>query len=45
MLEAGFTKTVAYWEGEDGDGSGDGEFYRSEREENCESWVTYIMAT
>ncbi len=44
LAEAGFSKTVAYWEGEDGDGGGDGEFYATEEAENCESWVTYIAA-
>lgn len=45
MEEAGFPKTVAYWEEDDedeDDDSGSGEFYISESEENCESWVTYI---
>jgi hypothetical protein len=44
MHEAGFSKVVAYWEGEDGDGGGDGNFYPSTEEENCESWVTYLCA-
>ena len=44
MREAGFSKVVAYWEGEDGDGGGDGNFYPSTKEENCESWVTYLCA-
>ncbi|MCB9059905.1 MAG: class I SAM-dependent methyltransferase [Halobacteriovoraceae bacterium] len=43
MIDAGFSDTVAYWEGDDEDGSGDGEFYVSDNEENCESWVTYIV--
>ena len=44
MEEAGFSKTVAYWEGEDGEGGGDGEFYATEQAENCDAWVTYIAA-
>jgi len=44
MEEAGFSKTIAYWEGEDEDGDGDGNFYISSSEDNCESWVTYIAA-
>lgn len=44
LKEAGFTKTVAYWEGDDGDGGGDGEFYAAEEAENCDAWVTYIAA-
>ena len=45
MQEAGFPKVETYWEGEDEDGDGDGEFYLSSKEENCESWVTYIMGS
>jgi hypothetical protein len=45
LEDAGFSKTIAYWEGDDDeDDSGNGEFYPSEKEENCESWVTYIAA-
>jgi len=44
MEDAGFSKTIAFWEGDDGDGGGDGVFYRAENAENCESWVTYICA-
>jgi len=44
LEEAGFSKTVAYWEGDDGEGGGDGNFYPADSAEACESWVTYIMA-
>jgi len=44
LIDAGFSKTLAYWEGEGDDGDGDGEFYLSNLEVNCESWVTYIAA-
>lgn len=44
LEDAGFKETRAFWEGEDGDGGGDGEFYITNKGENCESWVTYIMA-
>ncbi len=44
LHDAGFSKTIAYWEGEDEDGDGDGNFYVSNKEDNCESWVTYIAA-
>lgn len=44
LIDAGFKSTVAYWEGEDGEGGGDGEFYASEDEDNCDAWVTYIAA-
>lgn len=44
LMDAGFSKVITYWEGEDEDGDGDGNFYMSDKEENCESWVTYIAA-
>lgn len=44
LEEAGFSTTKVYWEGEDDDGTGDGDFYQTEFAENCESWVTYIVA-
>jgi hypothetical protein len=45
LEEAGFAKTVAYWEGDDEeDEGGNGEFYQTEHEENCDAWVTYIAA-
>ncbi|MCT4642018.1 MAG: class I SAM-dependent methyltransferase [Bacteriovoracaceae bacterium] len=44
LEEAGFKKTIAYWEEDDEDGDGNGNFYPSEDEEQCESWVTYIGA-
>ena len=44
MQEAGFKKTIGYWEGEDEDGGGDGEFFATEEAENCDAWVTYIAA-
>lgn len=44
LEEAGFSDSIIYWEGTEKDGTGDGEFYPSEEEENCDSWVTYICA-
>ena len=45
MEEAGFSKTVGYWEGDDEeDGSGDGNFFPTDDAENCDAWVTYIAA-
>lgn len=44
LEDAGFSKVITYWEGDDDDGSGDGHFHESEKEENCESWVTYMCA-
>lgn len=45
LSEAGFTQTIAYWEGDDEDGGGNGEFFQTEEAENCDAWVTYIAAT
>jgi ubiquinone/menaquinone biosynthesis C-methylase UbiE len=46
LEDAGFSKVVTYWEEDDEEeeGEGNGVFYRTESEENCESWITYIMA-
>ena len=44
MLEAGFQDVSVYWEGDDDDGGGDGEYYVTQEEENCESWVSYLVA-
>ena len=44
LEEAGFSKTVVYWEGDDGDGNGNGEFTPAEEVENCDAWVSYIAA-
>ncbi len=44
LEDAGFSQTKIYWEGEDEDGTGDGNFYQTEYAENCDSWVTYIIA-
>lgn len=44
MTDAGFSKTVIYWEGVDKDGTGNGKFKAATKAENCESWVTYICA-
>lgn len=44
MAEAGFRKTNVYWEGTAKDGSGNGEFTRTEKGESCDSWIAYIVA-
>ncbi len=44
MEEAGFSKSMVYWEGDDDDGGGDGNFAPTEETENCESWIVYIAA-
>ena len=45
LLEAGFDEVETFWEGtaEDGE-SGNGIYRRSRRGENCEAWVTYLVA-
>jgi SAM-dependent methyltransferase len=44
LLEAGFDRVDAYWEGDDGKGSGNGVFTRRERAENSEAWIAYVVA-
>lgn len=44
LLEAGFKKTIVYWEGTTRSGSGDGKFIASEVGEDCESWIAYVCA-
>lgn len=44
LEEAGFSKTVVYWEGDDEDGGGNGVFTPAEDAENCDAWVSYIAA-
>ncbi len=44
LEEVGFTKLLSFWEGTDEDGDGDGNFYETLDAENCESWVTYLVA-
>jgi cyclopropane fatty-acyl-phospholipid synthase-like methyltransferase len=44
LEEAGFSESHCYWEGDEDDGTGNGEFHRSEQEDNCESYVVYLAA-
>ena len=45
LYEVGFDRVDSYWEGTDEDGeSGNGIYRRSRRGENCEAWVTYLVA-
>lgn len=44
LADAGFARTTVYWEGDDGDGEGNGEFTASEVGEACQSWICYITA-
>ena len=44
LEEAGFSKVHTYWEGFGKDGTGDGVYKKTNKAENCESWVTYLVA-
>ena len=44
MLDAGFRKATVYWEGEDEDGEGNGEFTPEEKGEADLAWIAYIVA-
>jgi SAM-dependent methyltransferase len=44
LFEAGFGKVHSYWEGDDADGGGNGEFAPALDAENCDAWVSYIAA-
>jgi len=44
LLEAGFKKATLYWEGEDEDGEGNGEFTADEKGEADLAWIAYIVA-
>lgn len=44
LKEVGFAEVHTYWEGTDEDGeSGDGNFRKKRRGENCLSWIAYIV--
>lgn len=43
MLEAGFSEVIAYWEGDDDEGGGNGEFKPSTEGENCDAFVSYLV--
>jgi SAM-dependent methyltransferase len=43
MMESGFKKTHVYWEGTTSRGKGDGVFTRTEKGEECEAWVAYVV--
>lgn len=44
LLEANFSRVEVYWEGDDGEGSGNGIFTQVQDASNCESWVSYVLA-
>lgn len=44
LHEAGFRKATVYWEGEDEDGEGNGEFSPEETGEPDYAWIAYIVA-
>ncbi|HED67042.1 MAG TPA: class I SAM-dependent methyltransferase [Planctomycetes bacterium] len=45
LKDAGFAEVETFWEGTASDGeSGNGIYRKSKRGENCEAWVTYIVA-
>jgi len=44
LLEAGFKNPTVYWEGDDEDGEGNGEFTPEEKGEADLAWIAYIVA-
>ncbi|MCX4248009.1 class I SAM-dependent methyltransferase [Paraliomyxa miuraensis] len=44
LYEVGFSSVRVYWEATDEDGDGTGEYYATEKEDNQESWLVYIIA-
>ncbi len=45
LKEAGFKHMQILWEGDDEDGGGNGEFCPTWEIENCDAWVSYIVAS
>ena len=43
MRETGFKKTHVYWEGTTRSGTGDGNFKATEKGEECEAWIAYVV--
>jgi len=45
LIDAGFSKTIVYWEGDDEeDDGGNGEFTAVEEAEDADAWIAYVVA-
>lgn len=44
LIQVGFKRTHIYWEGTNAQGGGNGVFRRTEKGEDCQSWIAYIAA-
>jgi hypothetical protein len=44
LLEAGFSSVRVYWEGDDGEGGGNGEFKEHATGEADLAWIAYLVA-
>ena len=44
LTEAGFRNVTVYWEGDDGDGGGNGEFTPDDKGDADAGWIAYITA-
>lgn len=44
LTEAGFRRVTVYWEGDDGDGGGNGEFTPTALGEADATWIAYLVA-
>ena len=44
LEEAGFASVRVYWEGEDDDGEGNGEFFEETKGEADPGWIAYLVA-
>ncbi len=44
LADAGFARSIVYWEGDDGRGGGDGNFKPAAHGDACDSFICYILA-
>tara|TARA_Y100001970_G_scaffold293868_1_gene444088 strand:+ start:3116 stop:3937 length:822 start_codon:yes stop_codon:yes gene_type:complete len=44
LIDSGFNNVRVYWEGEDDEGEGSGEFYEESKGEADPGWIAYIVA-